>query len=332
MLSIVTLNLDRGLWQEDSDGVMTDAQTVYGSTKHLYVATQRWIDPNTPATGLPSSTTTLISRFDVSDPDSTTYEGSGSVPGYLLNQYSMSEQDGDLRVASTTEPIWWEGAQQQPSRSLVTVLRGKAMTTVGQVDGLGHGQRIYSVRFAGDVGYVVTFRQIDPLYVIDLSDPTNPRVQGELEIPGYSAYLHPVGPGRLLGVGQGAASLFDVSDPSAPKLLSKVDLGGFSQAEYDPHAFLYWGPKKLALLPLSGDVVGLRVAGPLAEAGRIGHAGAQRSIVVVGRIYTVGYDGVMASDLDSFAQLSFVAFPQQPTGGPVEPIASSPPQAASAAR
>jgi hypothetical protein len=87
MLSIVTLNLDKGLWQEDSDGVMTDAQTVYGSTKHLYVATQRWIDPSTPATDLPSGTTTLISRFDVTDPDRTSYEGSGSVPGYLLNQY-----------------------------------------------------------------------------------------------------------------------------------------------------------------------------------------------------------------------------------------------------
>jgi hypothetical protein len=332
MLSIVTLNLDRGLWQEDSDGVMTDAQTVYGSTRHLYVATQRWIDPNTPAADLPSGTSTLISRFDVTDPDSTTYEGSGSVPGYLLNQYSMSEQDGDLRVATTTEPVWWDGAQQQPSQSLVTVLRGKALTKVGQVDGLGHGQRIYSVRFAGDVGYVVTFRQVDPLYVIDLSDPAHPRVKGELEIPGYSAYLHPVGAGRLLGVGQGAASLFDVSDPSAPKLLSRVELAGFSQVEYDPHAFLYWAPKQLALLPLPGEVAGLKVANPLAAAGHIDQAGAQRSVVVGGRIYTIGYDGVTASDLDTLGRLSFVAFPQQPIGGPVEPIASSPPQAGSAAR
>ena len=343
MLSIVTLNLDKGLWQEDSDGVMTDAQTVYGSTKHLFVATQRWIDPNTPATDLPSGTTTLISRFDVTDPDSTAYEGSGSVPGYLLNQYSMSEQDGDLRVASTTQPVWWNGAQQEQSRSLVTVLRGRSMTKIGQVDGLGHGQRIYSVRFAGDVGYVVTFRQVDPLYVIDLSDPTDPRVKGELELLGYSAYLHPVGSGRLLGIGQDAtpegrlkgtqASLFDVSDPSAPRLLSQVALGGFgSQVEYDPHAFLYWVPKKLAFLPLQSEIVGLKVASPLAEAGRIGHSGAQRSIVVGDRIYTVGYDGVMGSDLDSFSKLSFVAFPQQPIGGPVEPTASSPPQAGSAAR
>jgi hypothetical protein len=342
MLSIVTLNLDRGLWQQDSDGVMTDAQTVYGSTRHLYVATQRWIDPSTPASDLPSGTTTLISRFDVTDPDSTSYEGSGPVPGYLLNQYSLSENDGDLRVATTTEPVWWNGAQQEPSRSMVTVLRGKGLDKVGQVDGLGHGQRIYSVRFAGDVGYVVTFRQVDPLYVIDLSDPEHPRVRGELELLGYSAYLHPVGAGRLLGVGQDAtpegrlkgaqASLFDVSDPSAPKLLDHVELGGSSVVEYDPHAFLYWAPRHLALLPLQSGVTGLRVTDTLAEAGRIDQDFATRSLVVGGRIYTISGAGVLGSDLDTLGRLSFVAFAQQSTGGPVEPTASSPPQAAPAAR
>jgi Beta propeller domain len=332
MLSIVTLNLDKGLWQEDSDGVMTDAQTVYGSTKHLYVATQRWIDPNTPATELPSDTTTLISRFDVGDPDRTIYEGSGSVPGYLLNQYSLSEGGGDLRVATTTQPVWWNGAEQEPSRSMVTVLRGANLNQVGQVDGLGHGQRIYSVRFAGDVGYVVTFRQVDPLYVIDLSDPEHPRVRGELEIPGYSAYLHPVGAGRLLGVGGGDVSLFDVSDPSAPKLLDRHPLGSSSAVEYDPHAFLWWAPKKLALLPLSSEMVGLRVTDKLAEAGRIAQEGAQRAIVVGGRIYTISDAGVTGSDIDTFGMLSFVAFPQQPIGGPVEPQPGSPQPAASAAR
>jgi uncharacterized secreted protein with C-terminal beta-propeller domain len=331
MLSIVTLNLDKGLWQEDSDGVMTDAQTVYGSTKHLFVATQRWIAPDTPADELPQGTRTLISRFDVSDPDSTTYEGSGSVPGYLLNQYSLSEQAGDLRVATTTEPIWWNGARAVPSQSMVTVLRGRALTKVGQVSGLGHGQRIYSVRFIGDVGYVVTFRQVDPLYVIDLSDPANPRVRGQLELPGYSAYLHPVGSGRLLGIGGGQASLFDVSDPAAPKLLDRLDTG-FSQVDYDPHAFLWWPAKRLALLPAQNGIVGLRVASGLTQAGTIDQADAQRSVVIGDRVYSVAGDGVLASDLDSLAKLSFVAFPQPATGAPGGPPTGPPQPVAPAAR
>jgi len=344
MLSIVTMNLDKGLWQADADGVMTDAQTVYGAKKHLYVATQRWVDPDTPAAELPPGTTTLISRFDVTDPDDTIYEGSGSVPGYLLNQYSLSEHAGDLRVATTTQPIWWNGAEQEPSRSMVTVLRraGGTLASIGQVDGLGHGERIYSVRFIGDVGYVVTFRQVDPLYVIDLSEPTAPRVRGELALLGYSAYLHPVGPGRLLGIGQDAtpegrlkgaqASLFDVSDPKAPRLLDRAALGnGSSAVEYDPHAFLYWAPKRLALLPLQNEIVGLRVTDALAGAGRVEHPWATRSLIVGGWIYTVSEAGVMGSDLDTFGRLSFVAFPQQPIDGTVGPTQGSPPLAASAA-
>jgi uncharacterized secreted protein with C-terminal beta-propeller domain len=367
MLSIVTMDLDKGLWQADADGVMTDAQTVYGSTKHLYVATQRWIDPQTPAADLPDGASTLISRFDVTDPDDTLYEGSGSVPGYLLNQYSMSEQAGDLRVASTTEPVWWEGAQQQPSRSMVTVLRrdGGVLAKIGQVDGLGHGERIYSVRFVGDVGYVVTFRQVDPLYVVDLSDPRSPRVRGELKLLGYSAYLHPVGPGRLLGVGRDATpegrlkgtqvTLFDVSKPESPSILAQRDLGGQSSSdvEYDPHAFLFWKPRSLAMLPLQvygqdgntfAGAVGLTVKDAqdgdvLREAGRISHDAVggyipaiRRELVVGDRLFTISDAGVMGSDIATFGRLSFVAFPQQPTGGTVEPKPDSPPQAASAAR
>jgi uncharacterized secreted protein with C-terminal beta-propeller domain len=367
MLSIVTMNLDKGLWQADADGVMTDAQTVYGSTKHLYVATQRWVAPDTPIARLPDAATTLISRFDVSDPDHTTYEGSGSVPGYLLNQFSMSEQGGDLRVASTTEPVWWEGAQQVPSRSLVTVLRrgaGGALTRIGQVDGLGHGERIFSVRFLGDVGYVVTFRQIDPLYVVDLSKPEAPRVRGELKLLGYSAYLHPVGNGRLLGIGQDATpegrtkgsqvTLFDVSGPENPSILAQRSLGGQSSSdvEYDSHAFLFWAPKSLAVLPLQvygrdgtvfAGAVGLKTKGPadgdlLKEAGRISHdaidgyvPAIRRELVVGDRLFTISDAGVMGSDLDSFGRLSFVAFPQQPTGGTVEPKPGSPPSAGPAA-
>jgi hypothetical protein len=131
------------------------------------------------------------------------------------------------------------------------------------VSGLGAGQQIYSVRFIGDAGYVVTFKHVDPLYTIDLSSPESPRVAGQLELEGYSAYLHPVGEGLLLGVGQdvGAGSrpngtqleLFDVSSLATPRLVARVTLGNgsSSQVQYDHHAFLFWAPSELAVLPVS---------------------------------------------------------------------------------
>ena len=342
MLSILTVDLDKGLWAVDSDGVMTDAQTVYGSPSHLYVATQRWIDPDTTAGGLPQAST-LIHRFDVSDPDRTTYEASGVVDGYLLNQYSLSEYRGDLRVASTSRPTWWQGAQTVPSQSFVTVLRrqGSTLAPVGRVAGLGQGQSIYSVRFIGDVGYVVTFRQVDPLYTIGLADPTKPRVLGELELLGYSAYLHPIGGDLLLGVGQDTTpegrtkgvqvSLFGVGDPAHPRLLAQHALGtsSSSQVEYDSHAFLYWAPSKLVVVPVqvfdNGASAGPGFTGALAlrvdqsgiaEVGRVAHDPVNgypppvtRSLVIGGSLWTLSDGGVMASALDGLGRLAWVAFP-----------------------
>ncbi|HEX7300179.1 MAG TPA: beta-propeller domain-containing protein [Solirubrobacteraceae bacterium] len=342
MLSILTVDLDKGLWAVDADGVMTDAQTVYGSRSHLYVATQRWIDPQTQAGELPGAST-LIHRFDVGDPDKTTYEASGAVTGYLLNQYSLSERKGDLRVASTTRPMWWQGTEGAPSQSLVTVLRGQGsrLAPIGQVAGLGRGQRIYSVRFIGDVGYVVTFRQIDPLYTIGLADPTAPKVLGELELLGYSAYLHPLSADRLLGVGQDATpegrtkgvqvSLFGVGDPAHPRLLAQHALGASSssQVEYDSHAFLYWAPRGLVVLPVQVDddgagaspgftgAVALKV-GPdrIDEVGRVAHDAVDgsvplitRSIVIGDRLLTLSDGGVLASALEGFGRLAWLPFP-----------------------
>ena len=121
----------------------------------------------------------------------------------------------------------------------------------GRIGELGKGERVYAVRFVGDVGYVVTFRQIDPLYTVDLADPERPRVLGELKIAGYSAYLHPIGEDLLLGIGQNAdaegrrlgtqLSIFDVSNLRRPQLLHHEALGaGWSEAENDHHAFLFW--------------------------------------------------------------------------------------------
>ena len=134
------------------------------------------------------------------------------------------------------------------------------------------------MRFIGDVGYVVTFRQVDPLYTIGMADPTAPKLLGQLELLGYSAYLHPIADGLLLGVGQDATpegrtkgvqvSLFGVGDPAHPKLLAQHALGAASssQVEFDSHAFLYWAPRQLVVLPVqvfdAGDGIRRRRASP----------------------------------------------------------------------
>ena len=182
------------------------------------------------------------------------------MPGYLLNQWSLSEHEGTLRAATTSMPPWNSGAR---SESAVRTLqeRDGRLVQVGAVGGLGKGERIYAVRYIGDTGFVVTFRQVDPLYTLDLSDPAKPRVVGELKVPGYSAYLHPVGDGLLLGVGQDATeegrrtgvqlSLFDVSDLAKPVRLDQYAVGATRRTpvEEDHQAFLWWAPERLAVIP-----------------------------------------------------------------------------------
>ncbi|MEY2515122.1 MAG: hypothetical protein QOJ89_2480, partial [bacterium] len=222
LLTVLTIDLDHGLFNVDRDAIMAGAQTVYGSPTSLYVASQKYVEALEDGRAVPSSMRTQIHRFDASKEGVTTYAGSGSVAGFVLNQYSLSEYQGALRVASTEEPTWFEGTQTGDSESFVTVLGagGSALEPLGRVGGLGKGERIYAVRFVGDKGYVVTFRQVDPLYTLDLSDKSNPKVVGELKLLGYSAYLHPISDDLLLGVGIDASaegrrlgtqlSLFDV--------------------------------------------------------------------------------------------------------------------------
>ena len=245
-----------------SAGIVSNSDTVYASTNNIYLATipWDWYQPTQVASPKPTEPPpTLIHEFSLGADGSAAYVASGEVPGQLLNQFSMSEYQGDLRVATTTSD--WTG-QAVPS-SAVRVLRpqGNELVQIGEVNGLGKTEQIYAVRFFGTQGYVVTFRQTDPLYVIDLSDPTAPVVSGELNIPGYSAYLHPVGDGLLLGVGQDASSdgrvqgtqlsLFDVSDPANPQRLSTLPIGGSSEAEWDHHAFSYWPEDGTIVLPVS---------------------------------------------------------------------------------
>jgi hypothetical protein len=334
VLTVLTIDLEKGLPAVDSDAIMSGGQVVYASHRSLYVATQDWTPmPPTPVAELPGRSFTTIHRFDTSDPDSTTYRASGKLPGYLLNQFSLSEHEGVLRAATTEEPVWWTGGAEVQSQSHVTVLdeRQGALRQIGQVDGLGKGERIFAVRFIGPAGYVVTFRQVDPLYVVDLERPAHPVVRGELKIRGYSAYLHPVGPGLLLGVGQDATdagaqlgtqlSLFDVSDPSNPRRLHQAAVAGASsQAEFDHHAFLWWAPRDLAVVPLNvfdgqsfQGAAGFRVqreAG-IAQVGRASHENSpiQRSFVLGGRLFTLSDAGIEANSLDDLAEQGRLAFP-----------------------
>ena len=339
MLTVLTVDLAKGLEPVDSTALMTDARIVYASPGSLYVATERWADR--PGPGAPtqagSGVSTAIHRFDISDPARAQYRGSGAVSGYLLSQWSLSERRGVLRVVSTETPAWWGPGGE--SESFLTTLRPKdgALVQAGRVGGLGKGERVYSVRFVDDAAYVVTFRQVDPLYTVDLSDPDRPRVLGELKLAGYSSYLHPVGGDLLLGVGQDAdeqgrvlgtqLSVFDVSDLRHPARLSRVQLGrGWSEAELDHHAFLFWPRTGLVVLPFDQRALGFRVgrSGGLDQIGRIEHGagrltwtpGIRRSLVVGDSVLTVSNAGVKSSRLATLAEQGWVAFPPPPTPSP----------------
>ena len=216
------------------------------------------------------------------------------------------------------------------------------LRTVGRVTGLGKGERIYAVRFLGDRGYVVTFRQVDPLYTLDLRNAAEPKVTGELKIRGYSAYLHPISDSLLLGVGQDATeqgrtqgtqvSLFDVGDPAQPRLLHRARLGSTStsQAEQDHHAFLWWAPANLAVLPLDSyqengsgpgsmfsGVVGMRVTREgVGEVGRFEHPSSPemgkspigRSVVVGDRLLTLSHGGIATNRVSDLAPLAYTPF------------------------
>ena len=265
-LTVLTIDLNRGVDPVDADAVMASGENVYASPDAMYVATNRWATPGDDGAA-DAFNTTQIHKFDTRSSSQTSYRGSGTVTGHLLNQFSMSEHEGRLRVATTQSGFGLVGGDAVTgggggSESYVTVLADTdgRLRQRGQVGGRGQGERIYAVRFIGDTAYVVTFRQTDPLYTVDLSDPSAPRVAGELKIAGYSAYLHPVGGDLLIGVGQDAdeggrtkglqVSLFDVSDPASPKRLQQAVLpGANSEAEWDHHAFLWWPASSLAVVP-----------------------------------------------------------------------------------
>jgi uncharacterized secreted protein with C-terminal beta-propeller domain len=192
------------------------------------------------------------------------YADKAEVPGRVLNQFSMDEYQGYFRIATTTENVWGWG--DSSARNHVYVL-DENLSIIGRLEGIAPGERIYSARFMGSRAYLVTFKKVDPLFVIDLTDPTNPRTLGELEIPGYSDYLHPYDETHVIGIGKDAVdmgsfawyqgvkiALFDVSDPENPREISSYvigDRGTNSYALDDHRAFLFSRSKNLLVIPIS---------------------------------------------------------------------------------
>ncbi len=204
---------------------------------------------------------TIIHRISI-DKGDIDYGARGEVSGSLLNQFSLDEYKNNLRVATTTSI--WVGERQVYNNVFVL---NKDMKVVGDIEDIAPGERIYSSRFIGDRLYMVTFKNIDPLFVIDLSVPTNPSILGELKIPGYSTYLHPYDENHIIGVGVNTENnqwggvstsglkiaMFDVSDVENPKEIDKYDIGEagtYSTALYEHKAFLFDKEKNLLVLPV----------------------------------------------------------------------------------
>ncbi|MDT5031998.1 MAG: inhibitor of cysteine peptidase [Actinoplanes sp.] len=334
LLTVLTFDLAApALGAGDPVTIAADADTVYGTGSSLYLAgDQRWrlgVWPGRVVERVAEKTD--LYRFDLAGAARPAYAASGTVPGYLVNQYALSEYDGHLRVATTTNTTTPGARLPDATSSAIRVLaqQGGDLRQTGIVDGLGKGERIYSVRFIGPRGYVVTFRQTDPLYTVDLSDPARPTVTGALKINGYSAHLQPVGDGRLIGIGQDATaqgmrqgtqvSLFDVSNPADPRRLAQhIVEGGQSEAEWDPHALLWWPATQLLVVPMTQFGLGggprpkdtamaLRVTGTgLTEVGAIKQpvvGGAvptvRRTLVVGDTLWTMSDYGLQASNLST---------------------------------
>ena len=226
----------------DLVGAMVTGGQVYASPSTLYVTAPHY---TYGAKGLEYGT--QVHQFSLGSAKTRpAYVASGRVEGSLLNQFSMSEWKGDLRIATTD--------QNQTGNNLF-VMRpfGKQLVTIGSLRGMGKNERIYSGRIVGEQGYLVTFRQTDPLYTLDLKDPWNPKVAGELKVNGFSSYIHPIGNGLLLTIGQDADAngrqqgihlqVFDVKDPAKPTRRFHEQLGAntYSTAQNDHKAFM-WDP------------------------------------------------------------------------------------------
>lgn len=263
--TVVTFNLNDETFPFTSIGLVANAHMVYSSTQALYTATHKYNSPDNEK-GEPSEQA-IIYQFNLTG-EEVQFAAGGKVPGWILNQFSMGEYKGVLRVATTTGQV---GGWSELSENHLFCLQPQQgeLKTIGALDGLAPGEKIYAARLIGDRGFLVTFVNIDPLFTIDLSDPTAPKVVGELKVPGYSDYIHPLGDDYLLTIGkdtlpsdqedfawyQGVQlSIFDIRDFANPLLLHKEIIGARgtqSEALHNHKAFTFWVSQNLLAIPIN---------------------------------------------------------------------------------
>lgn len=274
LVTVATLNLDKPAAPPTRTSVIAEPGEIFASTDNLYIASSHWWW--WPAPGQVDHT--YVHKFDITNPDTARYVASGGFDGHIVDQFSMDEWNGWFRVASTItsrvpdlqNPQNRWGTVETTNRVFVLGERSGALEVVGQTEEMAKGERIQSSRFTGDRGYIVTFRQVDPLFTLDLSSPTNPRRVGELKVPGFSSYIHPIDKDHLLTIGtfvpdpnggqpdwrarRMQLSIFDVSDFANPKQTANETVGtayGWSEAAWEHKAFNYFPERGLLAIPFS---------------------------------------------------------------------------------
>ena len=259
-LNIVAFNITNNQ-EANVESYLGAGEEIYASKENLYVTKTKYDYERKNKTSI----TTEIYKFNLNNANCT-FAKAGDVPGSVLNQFSMDECNGYFRIATTDSTSW----NSESNTNNLYVLN-ENLETIGKIEGLAKGERIYSVRFMGNRAYMVTFVQTDPLFVIDLSNPTTPTVLGELKIPGYSKYLHPYDETHLIGIGEDTEvvnygygdrvvtngmkmAMFDVTDPNNPQELYNVKIGEkgtYSELLYNHKALLFSKEKNIIAFPIS---------------------------------------------------------------------------------
>ncbi|MFH1751775.1 MAG: beta-propeller domain-containing protein, partial [archaeon] len=270
-ITLGSLSMTDPLMTVNKEVMAGSGSQVYASKNNLYLAQAQYdyiVRPAMPLIGdsWGPKEETIIHKFGLSGSE-TPYFGSMTAPGSILNQFSMDEFNGFFRIATTIGHVSQKGGGSTNN----VYIFDSARNLVGSLEDLAPGEKIYSARFMGEKGYIVTFKKVDPLFVIDLSIPSNPRVLGQLKIPGYSDYLHPIDETHLIGIGKDTVeaeqqgrdfawyqgvkiAVFDVTDVANPIELHKEiigDRGTDSLALQDHKAFLFDKEKELLVIPVT---------------------------------------------------------------------------------